>query len=572
MNSTENSVTRVSWRIFFRLILIQTGFVILAVGSSGIAVRYFFKQNFIGQVKNQLHDTLISLSADLPVLVTQPWCRSHIQNTPVNLTVIAQDGRVLCSSHHDSDIRHLEMPEVLYDNFQLHDRGLILQGAIPLFRLREALHFFDVSFLSFLLLLTLGLTFFSIWSGRKIILPISRVLGKVARILSQPEELGVSQEVEFSAQSHGEWIELEASLDELQKEVQMKSERLDVEREEQATLMAAISDAVLAVDLSENVLFFNSRFALLFGEEEMRSRRNLCELFRVPDILAAFRIALHEGKTTLLQAVPFEKEEGRFYFSISVSPLRRGVSPVYGAVGVFHDVTELKRAEQIRIEFVANVSHELRTPLTAIKGYTDTLIQDINQGNIPQRQFLDIIQRNTERLMSLIHDLLDLSSIESGESGTHLQKVLMDAEDVTSRILKQMRGTFEAKKQKIQVQFDAKNVLADPRRLEQVLVNLLDNACKYTPLGGEISIIWSAEDEKFALLKIRDTGPGIPLEHQPRLFERFYRVDKARSRELGGTGLGLAIVKHIMHRHGGSVAVESALGHGTTFICYFPVK
>jgi two-component system phosphate regulon sensor histidine kinase PhoR len=317
-------------------------------------------------------------------------------------------------------------------------------------------------------------------------------------------------------------------------------------------------------------LFFNSRFATqLYGNQEaLRGRQVLLwEMFRAPEILEAYREAVSHGKSSEAKTVAWEKEgETRRFYSVSVSPLRKQTGQIYGAVGVFHDITELKGAEQIRIDFVANVSHELRTPLTSIKGYTDTLLIDAQAGEPMSKDFLEIIARNVDRLMNLIRDLLDLSTLESSDT---LSKSAISTAEITSRVVKQLQGGFIAKKQSIKESYGAPVVVAEFRRLEQVLVNLLENANKYTPAGGEIGVSW--ETERGAIvLRVSDNGPGIPTEHLGRLFERFYRVDKSRSREQGGTGLGLAIVKHIMQKHEGTVMVESQPGHGTTFVCRFP--
>ncbi|HLD98975.1 MAG TPA: ATP-binding protein [Bdellovibrionota bacterium] len=353
-------------------------------------------------------------------------------------------------------------------------------------------------------------------------------------------------------------------------ELEARVEALRTERDELATVMSAISDAVLAINSDETVLFYNTRLVSLFGGEGLESRSRLREIFKQPDVLGAYDAAIRENRMSALTAVPFEDGSGRRFFSISVSPLRKGTEAVYGAVGVFHDVTDLKKAEQIRIDFVANVSHELRTPLTAIKGYADTLIQDFQEGRSVQKEFVEIIARNTERLMNLINDLLDLSSLETGESSHAWLKCEVSPREITDRVIRQMRGVVERKKHSIKVEYEVETVQADSHRLEQVLVNLFENAVKYTPSGGLISILWKKVSGSAVVLKITDSGPGIPAEHHARLFERFYRVDKARSREQGGTGLGLAIVKHIMQRHGGSVEVESAPGRGSSFICVFP--
>ncbi|MGZ3700066.1 MAG: histidine kinase dimerization/phospho-acceptor domain-containing protein, partial [Bdellovibrionota bacterium] len=191
-------------------------------------------------------------------------------------------------------------------------------------------------------------------------------------------------------------------------ELEARIDALTTERDQQALLLGAISDAVIAVDLEGAPLFYNSRFALLFGEADIQHRR-VWKIFLDREILNGFQLALKEGKSTSLAAIPFEMPAGKQFYSVSISSLKKTAdSPPYGAVGIFHDVTELKRAEQIRIDFVANVSHELRTPLTAIKGYADTLISDLTEARPVAREFLEVIVRNTDRLMSLIHDLLDL--------------------------------------------------------------------------------------------------------------------------------------------------------------------
>jgi two-component system phosphate regulon sensor histidine kinase PhoR len=430
----------------------------------------------------------------------------------------------------------------------------------------RALHHFDSYFAICYVATTFLLMALAIWSGRRIIFPMARLLAKAKSVLQ--EKKGASPDDEYD-ENFNEWSDLEHSIDSIRKDLESKAESLSIEREELSTLMGAISDAILAIDPQGKPLFFNSRFALLFGNEEQLSKRDilLWEIFRVPEVLEAFQLALTQGKTSAVKAIPIEKELGsKRFFSLSVSPLKKSSGDTYGAVGVFHDVTELKSAEQIRIDFVANVSHELRTPLTSIKGYTDTLLEDVKQGQEISRDFLGTIARNVDRLMNLIGDLLDLSSLESTDV---LQKVQVNTEEITQRVMQQLRQNSETKSQQVEAQISASVVTADPKRLEQVLVNLIDNAMKYTPKGGRILVRWEQEQGD-VLLKVVDNGPGIPAEHHSRLFERFYRVDKARSREQGGTGLGLAIVKHILQRHDGTVSVESKMGQGSTFICKFP--
>jgi len=448
--------------------------------------------------------------------------------------------------------------------------------------LGTTLRIYDLGFGVFLCLMLLVLCFFAYVLARRLVFPLGRILLRAKSLLNphEPKELKRShsepplpdhqtlyQQNELEEETFGEWSDLESSIEDIRHQLENKTESLSLEREELATLMSAISEAILAVDLEGTPLFFNSKFALLFEKRELNLKKHFWELFREPEILSAFQNSLKEGTSNSIKALPLEQAAGKRFFSVSISPLKKDRGAIYGAVGVFHDVTELVRAEQIRIDFVANVSHELRTPLTAIKGYADTLIQDSRAGVPPTPEFLEIITRNTDRLMSLINDLLDLSNLESSEL---VQKAPVQTRELTDRVVQQMQGVFEKKKQTLRVQIDKTSVLADPRRIEQVLVNLLDNAHKYTPHAGEILVQWDLQEGGTTCLNVIDSGPGIPAEHHPRLFERFYRVDKGRSREQGGTGLGLAIVKHIMQGHGGSVRIESPPGKGAHFICSFP--
>ncbi len=583
------------WRIFSRILIFQISLILVGLAISGLGARFFFKKQFLERTEEQLQDTLRILSHDVTPAVAEPWCANHARGTSFRFTLIGLDGKVICDSHHDAATmeNHLDRPEVaeavrsnlgqgnirysstlqkemLYTALKSDDGHAIIRGAIPLTRLEELLHVFDTSLAALLLMAALVLAAFAIWTGRTIVFPMRRLLIKAQEVLVTGRERiqpsGDARGEQHAEESFGEWSELETSLERIQRDLNSKIESLSLQQEEQATLMSAVFDGILAVDLNELPLFYNSRFALLFGKGEMQRRSRLWEIFREPEILEGFRDALKKGRSRLIAALPFEQQGERSFFSVSVSPLRKAGGEVYGAVGIFHDVSELKRAEQMRIDFVANVSHELRTPLTSIKGYAETLSGDIKAGRPAEAQFLDVITRNTDRLMSLIHDLLDLSSLESADT---LQKTELMTNEISNRVIEQMSQVFGRKQIQVAVSADALTVHADSKRLEQVLVNLLDNATKYSPQGGRIDVRWD-RDEGGVTLKISDQGPGIPLEHQTRLFERFYRVDKARSRELGGTGLGLSIVKHIVQKHGGNVWVKSVPGQGASFYCRFP--
>jgi two-component system phosphate regulon sensor histidine kinase PhoR len=491
--------------------------------------------------------------------------------------MLTRDGSIVCSSFPTLPARE-EFIQWLSSTADTQERVLGFQGeryiATRVFVTDhwivgvvavKALSFGEFNQGMVVVLVTIGLAglILVVFSARWIVFPVSRLIRKTDDFFSiQPPS-----DEEITTDSFGEWSEIECKLDDLKRDMEKKDRRLEKHREELSAIASSISDAIVAVKPDGSPIFFNTRFKVLFPDRKLESEWSLWELVRDPEVLDRFSEALKEGKSSVVKTFSLDTVEGkRCYFRVSVSPLRRRDLSIYGAVGVFHDVSELKTAEQMRIDFVANVSHELRTPLTSIKGYSDTLKADAEQGRPIDGKALQIIEKNTHRLISLIEDLLDLSSIESDAV---LHKEALPILEFTQRVLEGLKKRADAKRQTFVLRCEAVDIRADGPRLEQVLVNLVDNAMKYGPPGGEIVVSWT-RDGVNTVLSVSDSGPGIGFEHQGRLFERFYRVDRARSRELGGTGLGLAIVKHIMERHDGSVIVESAAGRGATFRCYFP--
>jgi two-component system phosphate regulon sensor histidine kinase PhoR len=592
-----NKKIRFPWRIFSRIVMIQAILTIATLGASALSARYFFKVQYLKQAESQLETMLEVLSQQawqVPPSERSHWCLARSEESHYRIAWLSPSGKAFCDSESKTSlIRNPEVEQELLTAARAQDFSIIhtrqalfgiasvssvftgatqssfLIASMSLSSVQETLHIFDAGLFVILVIAGVGLGGFSVVSSRRLVIPLGQLILKARE---SAEAISGGQQI-FDAAEAGEWVELESALNRIQSDLQLKTETLSTEREQLATLMAAISDAILAVDEQGKPLFFNSRFALLFFDKELRDRQpHLNEIFRTPEVLGAFSQALAAGSPQNVSVPLYIRGETvPHYFSLSVAPLRHEVDPVYGAVGVFHDVTELKRAENIRIDFVANVSHELRTPLTAIKGYTDTLRADVANNQFDSsKAFLEIIARNADRLMRLIEDLLDLSSLESNESQGRLTRTVVDVQELTTRVVAQLEGRRSEKKHSVETIYNTSSVYADSSRLEQVLVNLLENAIKYIPYEGKIKIVWEGTTDS-VLLKISDNGPGIPAEHHSRLFERFYRVDKGRSRDMGGTGLGLAIVKHVMQRHGGSVWINSEPGRGTEFICQFPL-
>ncbi len=418
---------------------------------------------------------------------------------------------------------------------------------------------------------------FAFWNTRNYARPLGALIQKAREL--RRIDLPIAPEIlesEETDEQPGEWSDLERALTRIHFDLRMKSEAEARERDELSTLLEAVSDAILAVDRSGIPLFFNAQFARFFPVAKMNQqlsrdkRPSLGEMFRVPEVLEGFQTVMQTGERKLVSAslhtTVFSTPR---HFSLSIAPLQQGgIGDVYGAIAIFHDVTELKQSEQIRIEFVGNASHELRTPLTSIKGYVETLKNDFKQKRFDEAtEFMSIISRNVDRLIYLVNDLLDLSVIESG---AELEKSLVSTREVSESALKQLEDRRARKKQTIVVEYNGVDSLhGDPDRVEQVLINLVHNAIKYIPESSRIDVSWETVSGAICL-RVRDNGAGIRIEHQARLFERFYRVDAGRSREQGGTGLGLAIVKHIMLKHGGHIRLKSASGQGSEFICTFP--
>lgn len=329
----------------------------------------------------------------------------------------------------------------------------------------------------------------------------------------------------------------------------------------EATL-GGMREGLLVVDSDLRVVASNPAAYRLFNQASGKlDSRRLTELTRNPAIYSAFLEALQGNERSGVKVETHDP--GRRVFDLRVVPLGvAGRRNSAGAIGVFFDITQLEKLERVRQEFLSNVSHELRTPLTAILAFVETLEAGALDDPENSQRFLAIIRKNAARMQNLIDDILELSAIESGSTAVQSQPVelLPLAHDVITSLAAQANARQVVVRNEVR---PGTTVFADPRRLEQMLTNLIENAIKFNREGGEVVI--ECENGIRSRILVRDTGEGIPAQHLDRLFERFYRVDRARSRDLGGTGLGLAIVKHLARAHGGEIRVRSELGHGSVF-------
>jgi len=492
------------------------------------------------------------------------------------ITVIDKEGTVLADTEKDPSVmeNHKIRPEIidalssgvgksmrlsvtleeemLYVALPIDKNGTILgvvRMSIPLKQVNSLLRALQVRILlgiAIVTLLSIGIAFF-----------LSRGLSKPVDILaSAAKSLAKGKfDTRVYLQTGGELKGLETSFNEMAGRMEGLFGNLSRKNEELDTIVSSIQEILVVLDKDGRIKLTNESFRKTLDNEDVQDKF-YWEVMRCPDFSELIRKVTEERKHRT-EEIEFR---GKHYLC-SVTFL----SSKEEMVAVLYDITDLKNLERVKRDFVANISHELRTPLTAIKGFVETLEEEEDIKNV---QYLEIIKRHTDRLMNIVNDLLLLSELE--QAGTALEVEDVNLVSVVENILK----VFEqgAKSKGIELKLIAgesmKAVQADPFKLEQMFINLLDNAIKYTE-KGEVSISLRQEDLK-SIIKIQDTGIGIPASHLPRVFERFYVVDKSRSKKLGGTGLGLSIVKHIVLLHGGTIDVESSLGIGTKFTVILP--
>jgi two-component system, OmpR family, phosphate regulon sensor histidine kinase PhoR len=462
--------------------------------------------------------------------------------------------------------------DLLYRAF-LQSQGTdrrVIRLAIPLSDIEQVIGSLRRTLLvAFVGLSSLGLLL-SYGFSRQLSARIKR-LANFARQVAQ----GVFPRNFFAKSGHDELDALERHLSEMSESIRANVEQVVAEKEKASSILRCMMEGVLVLDPKGDVLVINQQAERMFHLPEDGDSRgaSILEISRHPEM----RNILHDVLAFDFTKGPYRKEveldEGR-WFRVNAVSFRMDQSRDSGSVLVFHDITEIKRVEILRADFVANVSHELRTPLTAIRGYAETLRQSPPADPADAQHFLSIIEKHAERLSRLTEDLLTLSDLESG-------KIELDFNAVNiARVVQSVLEMFSDAANKKQVTLEhliepgLPAVIGDVDRLQQLFINLVDNAVKYTPANGTVSIKAQRAMIKNSIdaveVSVIDTGTGIPEQAIPRLTERFYRVDKARSRGLGGTGLGLAIVKHIAQAHGAQLKIESALHKGTIVSVLLP--
>lgn len=366
--------------------------------------------------------------------------------------------------------------------------------------------------------------------------------------------------------------DLGRTLNKMAHQLNERIRTIDKQRSEQDAVLSSMVEGVLAVDADENILRINPAAAQLFEAHiDDAQGRSVQEVVRRAELLQFIRTALGNDSVLEDDIVMFS---GGKEMSLQVhgTPLLEQDGSTIGVLIVFNDMTRLRRLERMRQDFVANVSHELKTPITAIKGFIETLLDGALDDRSEAERFLHIVERQVERLNVIIEDLMSLSRIEQSEGQNRFELEVEPLAPLVAEVVNSC--SMLANQSNIVLKYNCPGEIHAPVNgplMEQALSNLVENAIKYSHADGEVTLNCFSEEE-FAVIAVSDTGCGIEEEHLPRLFERFYRVDKARSRKCGGSGLGLAIVKHIVQIHQGHVDVESIPGKGSTFTLRIPLR
>jgi two-component system phosphate regulon sensor histidine kinase PhoR len=554
---------------------------------------YLLARRALGNIADQVAGTAAveearaiatRLPADITAGEAQRHCRDEVRGSVVRLTVIGADGHVHCDSEADPSgmENHASRPEVAgalatgagiarRESSTLH-RPLLyaavrIGGGTSARVVRIAIPTELVAAserrLNWIVLLTIVATAVlsivpALYLGQRLARRLERMVG-FSRAVAAGDlaaHLSVTQRDELG--------ELEESLDEMGRQLRMWLKGMQAESDKVRGILGAMIEGVVVISATGDVILMNRRAEAIFAlaPDTDYHGRPLIETCRDPELQELLRETVTTGVQVSLREITLAGEAKR-NLAVSVAPLADDI----GFVLVFHDITAIKRLETMRRDFVANVSHELRTPLTAIRGYAETLLSGALDDPVRARNFLGVIDRHSERLSRLIDDLLTLSDLELGKSQLKKEAVLL--ESLVDEVLEVLGEKAERSNVALVKELPPglPLLLGDGDRLQQVLINLADNAVKYTPAGGTVTIsahVLPNGDAPSVEVCVTDTGGGIPTEELPRLTERFYRVDKARSRELGGTGLGLAIVKHIVQAHGGKLSIASTVNVGTS--------
>lgn len=589
-----------SSRIFWKLLLACAGLNLAAALIFGTIVSSWQKNQLIEQMDRRLSDAALLVRGQLVEKIAagrsaelQNLVRQLGQEIGIRVTAIALDGEVLADSEMESlaDVakmdNHRDRPEVIRAlasgqgasqrpsvTFKEVYSYLAVRADVdgkPVGTVRTSLTMAAIDEQTAAerrLVWTLAGAVFLCVSALSYWL-VGRILAPVADITKAANSIASGNyQHRIYVANRDELGSLASTLNRMSQALDTRMTELTERHERQATVLGGMIEGVIAVDQRQRIAFANAAAGRLFNFRPVAAEgRRLLEVVRNHELDAAVNAAITTRQPQRLETM----REGGDKLSVAIQATPLAGNPCPGVVLVMHDTTELRRLESLRRDFVANVSHELKTPLSSIKAYAETLRNGALGDRETAVKFVERIQEQADRLHNLIIDMLSLARIESAQEVFSIEPV--SVREVVEECVAAQRAVAEAKR--IELRADADDapcsVRADREGLREILDNLVDNAIKYTSEGGRVTIRWKSLANK-AAIEVEDTGIGISADDLSRVFERFYRVDKARSREMGGTGLGLAIVKHLSQSFGGGVSATSEPGKGSTFVVSLPLS
>lgn len=473
--------------------------------------------------------------------------------------------------------------ELFYVARRVQRKGLVVgyvRLAVPVSEIQRVTGGYSatLALISFLILMAVSAAGYA--AARRFSRPIEEMSIRADAIAAGRRDL----EVEYG--SDDEIGSLGAAFNRMTRALSEQIRALSSEKKLRDTILGGMKEGILVLDRDRRVLLCNDSLKAILGlRGQNTAGRPLIEIARDRRVVERFEAALLRGEES--REIVHAGGTAERSFEIHVAPLTDPAGLQIGAIGLFVDITRLTALESVRRDFVADVSHELRTPLTSIKAFVETLLAGGLEDASNNRRFLEIVKKHSDRMEAILDDLTDLSLIETGAISLDFEK--LDMASLAQDLVDSLRPKAEGYRVNLETTIAPGTFLqADRRRLEQILLNLLDNAIKFNRSGGRVSLHGAVrsngttphvgsqsrpeEDLGVVRIEVEDTGVGIPAEALDKVFHRFYRVDRARSREMGGTGLGLSIVKHLVHLHGGSVRIESEVGRGSRFILEFPAE
>ena len=577
-------------RLFYRLFGTYVIISVLTVVIAGFVIERQIKTGLTRWIENDLMaQTQVMALMPQPDIARQ--APSLAERAQARVTLIDAEGRVIVDSEQrlstaDNRLNRTEIQEArlkgqgrairysqtlktdtLYVALPLYDGASIsgyLRLSRPMLAVAESVNRIRHAVLEILLLILLFSMFLALVFSAKIVSPIQAIAAFTDKI----RKGDVSGMVMI--ESRDEIGQLAKNINEMVAELREKIRQANDEKWKLRAAFAGMTEGVMVLDAQHRIENLNKSMSQIMGREytEVVGKTPI-EAFRNVELHHALTVFRQTGEP-VLQEIALGDDKS-LILDVSISAVKNLPGQAQKTMMVFHDVTRLKKLERIRADFVANVTHEIKTPLTAVIGFVETLQQGAIDDRAKAQKFLMTIHDNAQRLNRLVEDLLTLSNIELGATTLRLEGLILG--DVLDRALALIQTKASLKNVTIRTDLpvDLPLILADGDGAVQILLNILDNAVKFTPEEGRVSITATTEEEGYLTVKIADTGPGIPKSEIPRLGERFYRVEKMRSRDLGGTGLGLSIVKHLMKAHAGEMQIDSTPGRGTEVSLKFQI-